>query len=287
LQLISLALGRDLCGQHVFQRCRVLLLTLEDNDAELHRRIAAILLHYGIDRSELKGWLFCKAVRRQKMAVMVKRERQVGPLEKMLRDAIARRKPDIVSLDPFVKTHSLAENDNMDMDFVADLMVTLAMDYNIAVDSPHHVHKGIIVPGDADSGRGGSGIKDAARLAYTLCVMSEDEAKDLSIPSGKRFSFLRIDSAKVNIAAAKQAEWFHLIGVQLGNATKLYPNGDTVQVAEPWQPPNAWSGLSFALLNEILDCIDAGCRNDDGQLNGERFSGASAAKARAAWPVVQ
>ena len=59
LQFISLALGRSLCGQHVFRRCRVLLVSLEDDREEMQRRIEAILLHYNIDRSELKGWLFC------------------------------------------------------------------------------------------------------------------------------------------------------------------------------------------------------------------------------------
>jgi AAA domain len=41
LQFISLALGRSLCGQHVFRRCRVLLLSLEDDRDELQRRIEA------------------------------------------------------------------------------------------------------------------------------------------------------------------------------------------------------------------------------------------------------
>jgi hypothetical protein len=36
LQYISLAIGRALCGQHVFRRCRVLLISLEDDDKELH-----------------------------------------------------------------------------------------------------------------------------------------------------------------------------------------------------------------------------------------------------------
>jgi hypothetical protein len=287
LQYISMALGRSLCGQHVFQRCRVLLLTLEDNDAELQRRIAAVLLHYRIDRGELRGWLFCKAVRRQKLAMMEGRERQAGPLEKTLRAAIERRKPDLVSLDPFVKTHSLVENDSGDMDFVADVMVTLAIEYNIAVDSPHHVHKGTITPGDADSGRGASGIRDAARLAYTLCVMSEDEAKNFSISPDDRFSYVRMDSAKVNIAVNKRAEWFHLVGVRLGNAAGVYLNGDTVQVAEPWQPPETWAGLATKVLNAILDDIAAGPCDENGTPSGERYSNAPAARERAAWPVAQ
>jgi hypothetical protein len=41
------------------------------------------------------------------------------------------------------------------------------------------------------------------------------------------------------------------------------------------------------MLNTILDYIDAGCRDKDGNLNGERFSNAPAAKDRAVWPVIQ
>src|SRR5215467_13353284 len=81
LQFISLALGRSLCGQHVFRRCRVLLITLEDDDDELQRRIQAVLDHYAIARAELKGWLFCKAVRSMKLVELKNRVRSIGPLD--------------------------------------------------------------------------------------------------------------------------------------------------------------------------------------------------------------
>jgi RecA-family ATPase len=45
LQFMSMALNRPLCGQHVFRRSRALLISLEDNDDELQRRIQAVLLH--------------------------------------------------------------------------------------------------------------------------------------------------------------------------------------------------------------------------------------------------
>src|SRR5215207_9847666 len=60
-QYLSLAVGRSLTGEHVFGRSRVLIVSLEDNVHELQRRILAVLLHHGIDRSELKGWLFLAA----------------------------------------------------------------------------------------------------------------------------------------------------------------------------------------------------------------------------------
>ena len=47
-----------------------------------------------------------------------------------------------------------------------------------------------------------------------------------------------MDSAKVNIAPPMaKAKWFRLIGVPLGNATELYPNGDIVQTVALGRPP--------------------------------------------------
>ena len=42
LQLLSLAIGRSLTGEYVFQRCRVLIISLEDDIDELRRRILAV-----------------------------------------------------------------------------------------------------------------------------------------------------------------------------------------------------------------------------------------------------
>ena len=110
LQFISLATGRALSGQTVFRRCRVLLISLEDDRDELQRRIKAVLDRYRIDRGELRGWLFCASPKLVKLAMMNGKTRVTGPLEQYLRDAIERRKPDLISLDPFIKTHSLEEN---------------------------------------------------------------------------------------------------------------------------------------------------------------------------------
>ena len=60
-QLLSCACGRSLTGEHVHQRCRVLIVSLEDDAAELRRRILAALLHHKVEREELRGWLFLSA----------------------------------------------------------------------------------------------------------------------------------------------------------------------------------------------------------------------------------
>jgi len=288
LQFISLALGRSLCGQHVFRRCRVLLISLEDDNDELQRRITAILLHYGIMRIELKGWLFYASPKLTKLAEMKDRARTIGPLVQQIREAIVRYDPDLVSLDPFIKTHGLEENDSGDMDFVCDLLAHIAIEFNIAVDSPHHVHKGQVIPGDADSGRGSSGIKDAGRLIYTLTPMSGIETKIFNIDPNDRFAYVRLDSAKVNLAVRSgKAEWFHIIGVTISNGTKQYPAGDTVQVLEPWSPPDAWAGTTPEGLNAVLNDIDRGLTDENGKPTGQRYSNAPNADERAVWPVVR
>jgi RecA-family ATPase len=180
-QCLSLATGRSLTGEHVFKRCRVLMVSFEDDVEEMQRKILAARIHYGITTDDVKGWLFYATPKGIKLAEMHNGCRQIGMLERSLRKTIERRRPGLVVLDPYVKLHALEENDNGAMDFVCDLLATLAIEYDIAVDAPHHTKKGQLTPGDADSGRGASAIRDAGRLIYTLTTMSEDEAKTFGI----------------------------------------------------------------------------------------------------------
>ena len=90
-----------------------------------------------------------------------------------------------------------------------------------------------------------------------------------------------MDSAKVNIAPPmSEAKWFRLVGVEIGNASDLYPHGDTVQTVEPWTPPDSFAGLSNVTLNQILTDIEAGTPD------GNRYTDAPNAIERAAWRVI-
>jgi RecA-family ATPase len=105
-QLLSLAIRRSLTGEHVFQRCRVLIVSLEDNRDELKRRILAACLHHGIQPSELKGWLFLATPGADggKLMTIDRNGRLLrGDMAAKLEATIKAREIDIVSLDPFVK----------------------------------------------------------------------------------------------------------------------------------------------------------------------------------------
>ena len=280
-QLISLAIGRSLTGEHVFQRCRVLVLSLEDDKDELRRRVHAVLRHHNITTTEVRGWLFLSAPKGLRLAEMKDGTPAAGALEGLLRNAVIRRNIDAVSLDPFVKSHGLEENSNGAIDFVCTLLAKIAIDHNLAVDLPHHTKKGIGGPGDADRSRGASAMKDAARLVYTLTPMSSEEATQFGLGESDRRSLIRLDSGKVNLAPlSSDATWFRLVGVPLDNGGGIYPAGDNVQTVEPWHPPSAWACLDHPLLNRILDDIEGGMPN------GSRYSGAPKAEDRAAWQVV-
>ena len=284
-QLLSLAIGRSLTGERVWQRCVVLIISLEDSEEELDRRICAVMRHYGVDSSEVDGWLWIRAPGAKAgklMTVNRKGRAEGGTMAAIIERAIVRRKVDIVSLDPFVKTHGVSENDNNLIDQVTQVLLDLSAKYDIAVDTPHHVRKGPSDPGNADRARGASSQKDAYRLVYTLSTMSPEEAEKFGIPEEERHSYVRMDKGKVNIVPpARKAQWFKIVGVRLENATELYPNGDEVQTVEPWTPPAAFDGLDTGTCNRILDAIDAGLPD------GERYSSAPRATTRAAWQAVE
>ncbi|HEY1259917.1 MAG TPA: AAA family ATPase [Stellaceae bacterium] len=281
-QLLSLATGRPLTGEHVFGRRRVLLISLEDDRDELRRRVRAAMLHHEIKPEEIKGWLFLATPKGMKLIEKSPTgAEQIGKLEGALRATIAKHDIDLVCLDPFVKAHGLEENDNSAIDRVCDLLAQIAIECDIAADAAHHVSKGPAAAGagDANRGRGASAMKDAFRLVYTLTPMSKEEREQFGLSEAEARCLVRYDPAKVNIAPPpSEARWFRILGVPLGNPTDEYPSGDEVQAVEPWTPPDLWGHVPVAVANEILDRIERG--NDKGQ----RFSGdPRAGEKRAAW----
>ena len=75
-QAIELAIGRELLGHRIYQRCCVLVVSLEDDRDELWRRLLAICKHHRVDPNELKRWLFCRDLNGVKLVEAVDGERQ-------------------------------------------------------------------------------------------------------------------------------------------------------------------------------------------------------------------
>jgi hypothetical protein len=284
-QGLSLSSGRSLTGEHVFERCRTLFVSLEDDFDEIRRRIRAAMLHHKLEVDDLAGWFYftTPGALGLKLATAVDDRVMLGDLGTALEEKITALNIAAVFLDPFVRSHGVSENANVQIDEVMTVLMVLAQRCNCAVDLTHHISKGAADPGNADRGRGASAIKDAGRLVHTLAPMTQEEAKGFGISEAERRYLIRLDSAKVNLAPpATDATWFKLVGVRIGNPkSPLYPHGDTVQTVELWEPPNLWSGLPHPLLNQMLDVIEKGLPN------GQLYSSNNAAKQRAAWRVVR
>jgi hypothetical protein len=285
-QALALATGRELTGEHIFQRSRVLIVTLEDSIDELRRRVRAAMLHHAVAPEEVKGWLYLWAPAGMRVAEHREGSRAVvaGELERQLRVEIVAREIDLVMIDPLVKAHSCDENDNGAIDGVSIILAQIGADLNCGIDTSHHAPKASgSDPGDSGRARGASSFRDAARLLYTITAMSEAEREGFGITEAERRSLIRLDSAKVNIAPPSiEAKWFRIVGVPLGNRTELYPHGDEVPTVEPWQPPDLWRGISNVTANEILDQIERG------PAEGRRYSASNrGADERTAWQVVK
>jgi hypothetical protein len=122
-----------------------------------------------------------------------------------------------------IKVHSVPENDNAAIDCVANLLTEILVKHDCAGCTLHHTNKGPADPGNANTGRGASAMKDTARLVYTLTPMSEYEAALLVVSVDDRPSLVRLDSRKVNLVRrSSHASWFKLVSVPIGNGNALY-----------------------------------------------------------------
>ena len=261
-QAVALACGRPLLGERVHHSVPVWVLNLEDPLDELNRRLAALLRLHRVADDAVAGRLFLHSgrTRRVCMAALSGDGAVVRPDQEAVTAAALAAGVGLIVVDPFVKSHALDENSNPHMDAAATAWAEVAERTGAAVLLVHHVRKlGLAGVADVDSARGAKALTDAARSASMLSPMTVEEAARLGVPAGERWRHVRLDDAKANLAPrAEAAIWYRMESVSLGNATGLYPNGDTVAALAPWKPTSAFAGLGAAECNRALDVIAAG-----------------------------
>ena len=77
-----------------------------------------------------------------------------------------------------------------------------------------------------------------------------------------------------------EARWFRLVGVDIGNGTELYPNGDQVQTMSRGRRQTPSRDSAMCSIDQILSDIDTGLPD------GNRYTDAPKAFDRAAWRVI-
>lgn len=262
----SLATGRARAGDWVYQRTRVLVCTLEDPEDEFNRRMAASMLHHGIARDDLDGYVHVVSGRDRPLLIAgldTDGFTLCYPDKSEMIRLVKLECIGLIVVDPFVNSHELDENNNPHINAAARTWAEIANDAGCAVLLVHHTRKGAVA-GDMDSGRGASALIAASRVGLTLTAMVADEAKGFGIPEKERRLHIRLDDAKANLAPpSEHARWFKLVGVPLGNGEIGTPwhEGDNVQAVEVWTPPDTFTHTP-AELSAVLDAIAAGPSTD-------------------------
>lgn len=254
-EAIAMATGRDIYEKGLPEGAlSVWLYNLEDPHEEIERRIHATCKRFGISPEDFGGRLFVNSGRDNPLVIAEDTPngaRIIRPAVNKIEEQIRANKVDVISVDPFVSSHSLNENDNRAIDMVAKEWSALAGRCNVSVNLVHHVRKETGGEASADSARGASSLIGAARSVVVYNRMTKEEAEAASVPADlARFHF-RTTNDKANLAPPEKADWYRMNNVDL-------ENGDQVGVACPWHWPDAFDGVTKYHLMQVQRKISEG-----------------------------
>lgn len=269
LEAVAMATGRPLLNVAIRAPLRVWVWNGEDPIEELERRLAAIMLHYGVTHGDLCHNLFLDSGRARDLIIATGLRDGAVIHEAVVDDvkaAITEHRIDVFIVDPFVTTHAVSENDNGQIATVAKTWAQIADATNCAIELVHHVRKGSngSTGGDlsADDARGAGALVAAARSVRVINTMTTKEAEKADIDSPR--SYFRTDDGKANLAPPEAARWHRLVSTDLGNATDDQPS-DQVAVVTTWQWPDPFDEVTVHHLREVQKRIAPGAARLDGQ----------------------
>lgn len=249
---VAAAIGQPLGRFIPTEPLKVLTYNVEDDADEQRRRLSAALRPFGRYPRDLVG----RVIRCGPAGVGTLIDRDMTgqisltPAWDALKALLIEHRPEIVILDPLVELHTAEENDNTALRLVIAHIRELAQTHDCAVILVHHTRKGAVA-GDVDSIRGAGSLVGAARAAFTVAPMSEEEAETLGISDRTRKHYVRVDSVKGNYAPAQDADWHQLQEYELDN-------GEVIAAMIPWVPPAAASGPSPEAMALISAAIERG-----------------------------
>jgi RecA-family ATPase len=225
---VSVALGRELIPGYKMKRARnVLMLNNEDDKYELQRRITAVCACYDIDLRELENRLWVRSgYSYPAMVASIGPDKRVKatPEVELIIDFCKANHVDLIICDPFISTHNVNENDNVEMNMVVQIFKHICAQTNAAVLLIAHTKKlgrdTEAGAGDPESGRGASSVKDAGRITFTLARMSREHAKVRGITWQIANNLVRMDDGKKNLTPMDpDTKWFRL-------TEAIIPNGE-------------------------------------------------------------
>jgi hypothetical protein len=264
---LSMASGIPFLGESLPKGAlRVWHINSEDDKEELDRRFEAAIQHHGITEADLGDRLYYTG--NETRFVVAKQERDgmkiITPLVDAIKAEIRRLGIDVLTIDPFVSTHSVSENDNDKINAVACIWRDIAQECNCSVTLVHHMRKlGRSAQGQAqtshtvDDARGASALVAATRSFRVINKMTEATATKLGLVDHWRY--LHVTNGKANYSPPITAgKWFKL-------ATVDASEHDTgVGVIEAWElPAIALASVSSIEVGKALDALQDGTARVD------------------------
>lgn len=226
-EVLAMASNKKLLHDSARRPLRVLLINLEDKRDVIDKRIAAAMSYYNLTPEDIGDRLFVKCKGELKF-----RANNRQSVERLIR-FIKAEQFDVVSIDPFIRTHDVDENDNQAMQKVVEAYEDIALECNCAISLWHHTRKSNGNGASVDSARGASAFVDACRSVRVLEPMSKDEAKAMHFQEERR-SYFKSFSGKLNYSPTPEdCDWYHLVNVSLGNG-RDGRMGDNVGVVAGW-----------------------------------------------------
>ena len=267
---LALVTGRPLHDRAVWDGPqRVWLWNLEDSEEEIARLIEAARLHWNITDEDVGGRLFLSSgLDGAELCVAVEdREgfRILDPVIDELVTELKAKRIDVLVIDPFVSSHSVSENNNGAMDAVAKKWARVGVLADCSIVLVHHTRKLNGAEASAEGMRGASAVSNASRSVVAINKMTPEEAARFGIQGEERRRFVKTYDDKNNRAPpADKADWFQIVGVDLGNGP-LGGHGDNMPVALPWSPPDAFDGLTVEHLLQVQAKVAGGSWRKDPQ----------------------
>jgi AAA domain len=231
----------------------------EDPMDELQRRFTAAALHYQIDPKEIAGHLFLDSGRTTKIVIAEQTKtgaKIVRPVVDALIATIKANDIGVMIVDPFISSHSVIENDNVQIDVAASGWAEVVETTDCAADLIHHSRKTGGAEVTVEDGRGASSLGAKVRAMRTLNVMSEDEAAKSGVK--ERRAYFRVDNGKTNNSPPSSvADWYQLLSHDLPNGDDDKP-GDSVGVVAKWTWPDPFEGVTVTDLRKAQAAIAVG-----------------------------
>ncbi len=245
-----------------------LILNGDDDEAELSRRLGAMVQHYQVPATILgRVHILGSNVLGNAKACEV-RDRKLEFKEEWFTwfvDTVQKTGARFVAVDPLFALASIDENDNGQMGAFANRLNRLAGELDIALVLVVHANKGGISQSAQNGGDRGANLIagarrliDGARAAFVIDALSEADAKHVGLDEGdpRLKQMLGLWGVKGNYVARGAARaYFTMQAVCLQNSRGL-DDADMVGVPVPYKVPKV--AATDSLLLTILELIETG-----------------------------